>query len=62
MDIIKFTSRYNFLLIESAVSWRSTMKAKFIACYEATSQALQIRNLIFGRVVNSIARLIRFML
>ena len=48
-DSGKSTSRYIFLLAGGAVSWRSikqnivatsTMEAEFIACYEATSQAL----------------------
>ncbi|XP_075077048.1 secreted RxLR effector protein 161-like [Nicotiana tabacum] len=48
-DTGKSTSGYIFLLVGGVVSWRSvkqtiiatsTMEAEFIACYEATSQAL----------------------
>jgi hypothetical protein len=49
VDSRKSTSGYIFLLAEGAISWRSakqtivatsTMEAEFIACYEATTQAL----------------------
>ncbi|GMP70897.1 hypothetical protein CsSME_00029533 [Camellia sinensis var. sinensis] len=48
-DTRRSTSRYIFLLTGGVVSWRSikqsittssTMQAKFVACYEATTQAL----------------------
>lgn len=53
-DLCISTSRYVFLLAGGAVSWRSvkqslvassTMEAEYIACYEASSQALWLRNL-----------------
>jgi hypothetical protein len=69
VDSMKFTSWYIFLLVEGAISWRnnkqiivatSTMKAEFIACYEATTQALWLRNFIGGlKIVDSIARPIK---
>ncbi|XP_070005861.1 secreted RxLR effector protein 161-like [Nicotiana sylvestris] len=68
-DTSKFTSGYIFLLAGSDVSWRSvkqtivatsTMEAEFIACYEATSQALWLKNFISGlRIVDSISRPLR---
>ncbi|XP_070009268.1 secreted RxLR effector protein 161-like [Nicotiana tabacum] len=65
----KSTSGYIFLLDGGVVSWRSvkqtivatsTMEAEFIACYEATSQALWLKNFISGlRIVDSISRPLR---
>ena len=65
----KFTSRYIFLLIGGAISWRSskytivatsTMQAEFIARYKATTQALWLRNFIGSlKIVDSIARPIK---
>ena len=65
-DDRKSTSGFVFLMASGAVSWKSvkqgqlagsTMQAEFIACYEATSQAVWLRNFIIGlRVVDSIAR------
>ena len=55
VDIRKSTSGYIFLLFGGAISWRSTkqklvassiMEAKFVACYEATTQTLWLRNFI----------------
>ena len=69
VDSRKSTSGYIFLLAQGAISWRSTkqdtvatspMEAEFIACYEASSQALWLRNFISGlRVVDSISRPIK---
>jgi hypothetical protein len=69
VDSRKFTSWYIFLLAKGAISWRSnkqtivatsTMKAEFIACYEAITQTLWLRNFIGGlKIVNSIARPIK---
>ncbi|GJY96358.1 retrovirus-related pol polyprotein from transposon TNT 1-94 [Tanacetum coccineum] len=63
-DIGKSTSGYIFLLAEGGISWRSvkqsliassTMEVEFIACYEATSQALWLRNFISDlRIVDTI--------
>jgi hypothetical protein len=63
------TSGYIFLLAGGAISWKSskqtivatsTMEAEFVACYEATTQALWLRNFIGGlKIVDSIARPIK---
>ncbi|XP_070025695.1 secreted RxLR effector protein 161-like [Nicotiana sylvestris] len=68
-DTGKSTSGYIFLFAGGVVSWKSvkqtivatsTMEAEFIACYEATSQALWLKNFISGlRVVDSISRPLR---
>ncbi|XP_075077045.1 secreted RxLR effector protein 161-like [Nicotiana tabacum] len=65
-DTGKSTSGYILLLAGCDVSWKSVkqtivatsiMEAKFIACYEATSQALYLKNFISGlRIVDSISR------
>ncbi|XP_070044951.1 secreted RxLR effector protein 161-like [Nicotiana tomentosiformis] len=70
-DTGKSTSGYIFLLVGGVVSWRSvkqtiiatsTMEAEFIACYEATSQALWLKNFISGlRIVDSISRPLRIL-
>lgn len=65
-DDHKSTSGYIFILAGGAVSWKSvkqtltatsTMEAEYIACYEATRQAIWLRNFIseFG-LVASISR------
>ena len=65
-DDHKSTSGYIFMLAGGAVSWKSakqtltatsTMEAEYIACYEATCQAIWLKNLIaeFG-IVESISR------
>jgi hypothetical protein len=69
VDSRKSTSGYIFLLAGGAISWRSskqtivatfTMEAEFIAYYEATTQALWLRNFIGGlKIVDSIARPIK---
>jgi hypothetical protein len=69
VDSRKSTSGYIFLLAGGAISWRSskqttvatsTMEAEFIACYEATTHALWLRNFIGGlKIVDSIARPIK---
>ncbi|KAF7835789.1 Retrovirus-related Pol polyprotein from transposon TNT 1-94 [Senna tora] len=55
VDDRKSTSGYIFMMSGGAVSWKSckqtitatsTMEAEYIACYEATRQAVWIRNLI----------------
>ena len=66
VDIRKSTSGYIFLLFGGAISWRSTkqklvasstMEAKFVACYEATTQALWLRNFIIGlKIFDSTSR------
>jgi hypothetical protein len=69
VDSRKSTSRYIFLLAGRAISWKnsmqiivakSTMEAEFVACYEATTQALWLRNFIGElKIVDSIARTIK---
>ena len=66
VDTKKSTSGYVFTLAGGAISWKSskqtitassTMQAEFIACYEATGQAVWLKNFIPGlRVVDSISR------
>jgi hypothetical protein len=66
IDIEKFNLGYIFLLTKRVVSWRSTkqtivvlstMEEKFIACYEATTHVIWLRNFISGlKVINSISR------
>ena len=66
VDSRKSTFGYLFLLAGGAVSWKcgkqsviatSTMEAEFVACFEATVQALWLRNLISGLgIVDSIAK------
>ena len=55
IDSMKSTSGYVFILAGGAISWKSvkqtitassTMEAEFIACHEATSQAIWLRNFI----------------
>ncbi|XP_060216703.1 secreted RxLR effector protein 161-like [Lycium barbarum] len=68
-DSGKYSSGYILVLDGGDVSWRSvrqtivatsTMIAEFIACYEATSQALWLKNFISGlRVVDFVARPLR---
>ena len=65
-DSRKSTLGYVYLLTGGAVSWKSakktiiassTMEAEFIACFEATSQAIWLSNFITGfRIVDSISR------
>jgi transposase InsO family protein len=66
VDTNKSTSGFVFLFGGGAVSWKSvkqsitatsTMQAEYIACYEAASQAIWLRNLIKSlSVVDSIER------
>ncbi|XP_077232610.1 secreted RxLR effector protein 161-like [Tasmannia lanceolata] len=66
LDTRKSTSGYVFLLPGGAISWKnvkqrliasSTMEAEFIACYEATMQALWLQNFVTGlRIVDSISK------
>nr|CAN67941.1 hypothetical protein VITISV_033155 [Vitis vinifera] len=65
-DDRKSTSRYILMLAGGAISWKSvkqsliassTIYAKFVACYGASSQAVWLRNLILElQVVDSIFR------
>jgi len=66
VDTKKSTSGYIFTLAEGAISWKSskqsvtassTMEAEYVACHEATGQALWLKNFIPGlRVVDSISK------
>jgi hypothetical protein len=66
VDSKKSTSGYVFTLAGGAISWKSskqtivassTMQAEFIACYEATGQAVWLKNFIPGlKVVDSISK------
>ena len=65
-DSRKSTSRYVFMLVGGAISWKSTkqmiialstMEAEFIACFEATSHAKWLRNFITRlQVVDSLSK------
>ncbi|XP_074300973.1 secreted RxLR effector protein 161-like [Silene latifolia] len=69
IDSRKSTSGYVFMLVDGAVSWRSTkqtltatstMEAEFVSCFEATSHGVWLKGFISGlRVVESISRPIR---
>ena len=64
MNDKKSTSGYIFMIAEGAVSWKSvkhtltassTMKAEYVACYEATCHAIWLQNFISAlEVVQSI--------
>ena len=64
VDSRKSIFGYLFLLAEGAISWKSgkesiiatsTMEAEFVACFEATNQALWLRNFISGlKIVDNI--------
>ncbi|KAL9172095.1 hypothetical protein ABFS82_03G022000 [Erythranthe guttata] len=66
VDSRKSTSGFVFLLAGGAISWKSvkqsiiassTMEAEFVACFEASSHALWLRNFILGlKAVDSIAK------
>src|SRR3954462_677452 len=66
IDSRRSTSGYVFMMAAGAISWKSvkqtliassTMEAEFIACYEASNQAIWLRNLITGlQVVEGIER------
>ncbi|KAK1667613.1 hypothetical protein QYE76_055772 [Lolium multiflorum] len=66
VDTKKSTSGYIFTLAKGAISWKSskqtvtassTMQAEFVACYEATGQAVWLKNFIPElRVIDSISR------
>ena len=57
IDSKRSTSSYVFMLVEGVVSWKSVkqsliatfaMEAEFIACYEASNQAIWLQNFIIG--------------
>ena len=66
VDTGNSTSGHIFLFFRGAISWRSTkqklvasstIETEFVACYEATTQALWLRNFIIGlKIVDSISR------
>ena len=65
-DDRKSTSGFIFMMAGGAISWKSvkqtltatsTMEAEYVACYEATCQAVWLKNLISGfQIVESISR------
>ena len=69
IDSQKSTSRYVFMLVVWAISWRnanqtltttSTMEAEFMSRFEATLHGVWLKSFIFGlRVVDSISRLLK---
>ena len=66
VDDKKSTFGYIFMMAEGVVSWKSfkqtlttssTMKAEYVACYEATCHAIRLQNFILALgVVHSISR------
>lgn len=66
MDSIETTFGYLFLFVRGAISWKSgkepiiaisTLEAKFVACFDATSQALWLKNCISSlTIVDNINR------
>ena len=69
LDSLKSTLGFVFMLANGAISWKSEkqsittssmMEAEFVACFEASSHALWLRNFISGLgVVDSIAKPLR---
>ena len=69
LDSLKSTSGFVFMLENGAISWKSEkqsitassmMEAEFVACFEASSHALWLRNFVSGLgVVDSIAKPLR---
>ena len=65
----KSTFNYDFMLARGAILWKSgkqyiiatsTMETEFVQCFEATVDALWLRNFIFGLdIINSISRPLR---
>ena len=65
---IKYTPGFIFMMVGEAVSWKSvkqtltatsTMEVEYVACYEATCQAMWLKKLIFGfHIVESIFNLL----
>ena len=68
-DTRKSTSGYIFMLSNGSISWKShkqslvasfTMKAEYVACYEATCHAIWFRNFVLGlHVIDSIMKPLR---
>ncbi|RVX06981.1 Retrovirus-related Pol polyprotein from transposon TNT 1-94 [Vitis vinifera] len=66
VDSCKSTSRYIFILVDGAISWRSvkkpltatsTMEVEFISYFEATSHGVWLKSFLFGlRIMDSISR------
>ena len=59
-DDLKSTSGYIFMMAGGAISWKSvkqtlrassTMQAEFVACYGAATQAIWLKNFIYGLLV-----------
>ena len=66
VDSRKSTSRYIFMFVGGAISWRSakqtfiatsTMEVEFVSFFEATSYGVWMKSFIYGlRIVDSISR------
>ena len=59
-DDLKSASGYIFMMVGGAISWKSvkqtlpassTMQVEFVACYGAATQAIWVKNFIFGLLV-----------
>ena len=69
LDNLKSTSGFVFMLANGAISWKSekqsittssTMEVEFVACFEASSHALWLRNFVSGLgVIDYIAKPLR---
>eukprot|EP00253_Pinus_taeda_P009247 PITA_09247 len=69
VDSSKSTSRYIFMMVGGAISWRSakltliatsTMEAKFVPCFEATLHGVWLKSFISGlRIMDSISKPLR---
>jgi len=69
LDERKSTSGYVFMLADGAISWKSakqtlvassTMQVEFVACYGGASQAMWLKNFIFGLlIIDSISKPIK---
>ena len=72
VDSQKLTSEFIFVFVGGAMSWRSnkqtltatsTMEAKFVSCFEATSHGVSLTSFMFRlRVIDSVFRPLRMFL
>ena len=59
VDSRKSTSRYIFLFVGGAVSWKSNKQTltEFVSCFKATTHGVWLRSFMSGfRIVNSVSR------
>ncbi|XP_050888648.1 secreted RxLR effector protein 161-like [Lathyrus oleraceus] len=66
VDSRKSTSGYIFMMVDRAISWRSTkqilvatstMEVEFVSCFEATSHGVWLKSFISGlRIMDSISK------